>query len=76
MLHLSYLADALDSGHPEFFEQHVHWYTGFWPLRELGELRFARLLETLEATLTTHLSAPGAAQEVFAAARLTKEKLS
>jgi hypothetical protein len=63
MLHLSYLADALALGTPEFFARHTGWYKGFWPLRELGGLPFEHLLAALQATLKAW---PACTDEVLA----------
>lgn len=68
-LHLSYLADAVGTGHPEFFAQHLSWYSGFWPRREFGELPFTRLLESLEAALAGSPEGQDEVKAVFSAAR-------
>ncbi|MDY7226354.1 hypothetical protein [Hyalangium rubrum] len=73
MLHLSYLADAVGTGHPEFFAQHLSWYATFWPRREFGVLPFARLLEALEAALAHSPSGQDEVKAVFSAARTPSE---
>jgi hypothetical protein len=73
-LQLSYLADAVGTERPELFTQHVHWYAGFWPRRELGGLTFSRVLEILADTLTQTPAVPEEVQAVLASARTLEEK--
>lgn len=72
-LHLSYLADAIGTGHPESFARHLDWYKGFWSRRAFGELTFDQLLTALEEVLRASLPAHDEVKAVFAAARSQKE---
>jgi hypothetical protein len=74
LVHISYLADAIGTGHPEAFARHVDWYKGFWPMRDFGELSFDRLLAALDAALAAILTNHDEVKAVFAAARTAKEK--
>lgn len=74
LIHLSYLADALGTGQPELFAQHVAWYQGFWPLREWGELSFFRFLAALQAALESSLPGLDDLKAVLATASTPKEK--
>jgi hypothetical protein len=49
-LQLSYLMDALGAGRPGLFVEHVRWYAGFWPRRDL-RCDYRVLLESLEGVL-------------------------
>jgi hypothetical protein len=49
-LQLSYLMDALGTGRPGLFVDHVRWYAGFWPRRAL-RCDYRALLESLETAL-------------------------
>jgi hypothetical protein len=73
LIHLSYLADAIGTGHPESFARHLDWYKGFWPRRAFGELSFDQLLTALEAALRAGLPAHDEVSAVFAAARSQQE---
>lgn len=68
LLHLSYLADAVGTGRPELFTQHVRWYMDFWSRRELGTLTFSQLLSALESALASSLTDHDEVKAVFAAA--------
>lgn len=74
LLHLSYLADALGTGQPEVFSQHVAWYQGFWPLREFGDLSFFRLLPALQTALEGSFPGQDEVKAVLGAASTPKEK--
>jgi hypothetical protein len=74
-LQLSYLEDALGTGHRELFARHLDWYQGFWPRRELGALTFTRLLEALGAALEALLPGQDEVKALFAGAHTPKEKL-
>jgi hypothetical protein len=55
LLQLSYLMDALGSRRPGLFAEHVRWYAGFWPRRDL-RCSYRGLLEALEAALARDVS--------------------
>lgn len=74
LIHLSYLADALGTGQPELFAQHVAWYQDFWPQRELGPLSFFRVLVALQAALEDGFPGLDEVRAVLAAASIPKEK--
>jgi hypothetical protein len=76
LLHLSYLADAVGTGRPELFANHVRWYTDFWARRELGALTFRRLLSALEAALADILTDHDEVKTVFATACKPNEDAS
>ncbi len=76
LLQLSYLEDAIAANNPSLFAQHLSWYQGFWPRRELGALPFPRLLAALEEALAPVLADPHEVRAVLTAARAPKEKSS
>ncbi|WNG43066.1 hypothetical protein F0U60_02380 [Archangium minus] len=55
LLQLSYLMDALGMKRPGLFVEHVRWYAGFWPNRDL-RYTYRGLLEALEAALAQEAS--------------------
>ena len=55
LLQLSYLMDALGTQRPGLFAEHVRWYAGFWPRRDL-RCSYRGLLEALEAALARDVS--------------------
>jgi hypothetical protein len=57
LLQLSYLMDALGTKRPGLFLEHVRWYAGFWPLRQL-RCSYRGLLEALEAALARDTTVP------------------
>ncbi|MCY1073154.1 hypothetical protein [Archangium lansingense] len=50
LLQLSYLMDALGVQRPGLFVEHVRWYAGFWPRRNL-RCSYRGMLEALESAL-------------------------
>jgi hypothetical protein len=76
LLHLSYLSDAMGTGRSELFANHVRWYSGFWPRRELGDLTFPRLLSALKTALAQRLTDHDEVKAVFAAASPPKKDAS
>ncbi|AKI99267.1 hypothetical protein ATI61_106642 [Archangium gephyra] len=55
LLQLSYLMDSLGARRPGLFVEHVQWYAGFWPRRDL-RCSYRGLLEALEAALARDVS--------------------
>ncbi|MFL5347732.1 MAG: hypothetical protein ACJ8AT_23335 [Hyalangium sp.] len=74
LLHLSYLADALNLERAALFARHLEWYQGFWPRRELGGLTLSRLEAALEAALEATLPGQDKVKAVFTSARTSKEQ--
>jgi hypothetical protein len=72
-LQLSYLADALGTGRPSLFADHVRWYTGFWPQRGLPGT-FAGMLAALEEVLAAEPSLAGEPRTALAAGRAVFEE--
>jgi hypothetical protein len=73
LLQLSYLADALGTGRPSLFADHVRWYTGFWPQRGLPGT-FAGMLAALEEVLASESTLAGEPRTVLAAGRAVFEE--
>ena len=73
LLHLSYLADALGTGRPSLFADHVRWYTGFWSQRRLPGT-FAGLLAALEEVLAAEPALAGEPRTALVTGRAVFEE--
>ncbi|QRK10668.1 hypothetical protein JQX13_11660 [Archangium violaceum] len=73
LLQLSYLMDALGTKRPGLFVEHVRWYAGFWPNREL-RYTYRGLLEALESALAQEASVSELPRATVATGRTALEK--